>query len=256
MKPSVNANSHCTLTVAGRKFLLAAALGLALTGVPATTAFAYGGNPARSEQQPQASRPGGEIRGSFPVTLSKSLDSKKLKDGDVVICQTAAALHARSGFLIPSGSKVIGHVTAAQARSKGDPQSSLAIAFDKIVIGKNEDIPIKGTVQAIAPSLGDSGPTTGAASPGTLPMGRNAGDAATMPPPSPSLDGVGPNSGIHPVTVGGSHPILLSDSQGVLGFHNMEMDKEHVITSSDKEIKLESGTQIMIRAEIETSAIR
>jgi hypothetical protein len=44
-------------------------------------------------------------------------------------------------MLIPSGTKVIGHVTQAQARSKGDPQSSLAIVFDKFEVAKDEDIP-------------------------------------------------------------------------------------------------------------------
>jgi len=254
VKLSLNANNHSATTVAARKLLLIAALALAITSPPATTAFAQTSNPADSGQQQQhpASNPGGEIRGSFPVTLSKSLDSKKLKDGDIVLCQTAAALHARSGFLVPSGSKVIGHVTQAQARSKGDQQSSLAMVFDKIEISKNETIPITGTLQAIAPTLGASGPDT-ASMMGSGQMMPGRGGSSTMPPPSSG--GVGPNSGIHPVDAsGGPHPILIRDSQGVLGFKGMEMDKDHVITSTGKEIKLDSGTQMMIRAEVEEPA--
>jgi hypothetical protein len=37
---------------------------------------------------------------------------------------------------------------------------------------------------------------------------------------------------------------------GVLGIRNLQMDKDSVLTSSNKEVKLDSGTQMMIRAEI------
>jgi hypothetical protein len=191
------------------------------------------------------------IRGTFPTVLVKSIDSKKLKEGDTVICQTTAILHARSGMVIPNGSKVIGHVTQAKARSKGDSDSSLAFAFDKIQMPNGTDIPFKGTLQALAPSLGgNSGPDTGAAGAGTLPSGHGA-DMSTMPPPT-SGSVAGPNSGIHPLDGGGSHPLLTAQSTGVLGIKNLQMDKDSVVTSSGKEVKLDSGTQMLIRAEIQT----
>jgi len=179
-----------------------------------------------------------EIRGSFPCVLSKSLDSKKLKEGETVVCDTAGRFHTEGGLLIPSESKVTGHVTQAQARSKGDPQSSLAMVFDKIEVTKGEEIPIKGVLQAIAPSLGNSGPDTGPAYPPG--MGR-AGAQTTTPPPTPGPQ-AGPNAG-------GVHPLLNSESKGVLGFHNLQMDDNSVITSTGKEVKLDNGTQMMIRAE-------
>ena len=190
------------------------------------------------------------IRGVFPVTLLKSVDSRKLKAGDTFTCKTTAALRSRSGLMIPSGALVTGHITEAQARSKGNPESTLAMVFDKIQIGKGKDIPFKGTLQAVAPSIGaDKGPDTGAAGSGTLPNGRGA-DMSTMPPPT-SDNVVGPNSGIHSTAQSKATPILNSSSVGVLGIKNLTMTKDSVLTSTGKQVKLEDGSQMMIRAEIE-----
>ncbi|HUI85466.1 MAG TPA: hypothetical protein VL240_14665 [Candidatus Binatia bacterium] len=219
---------------------LALATSLCLAQYGAATPQA--GTPAAAAaQQP-------EVRGAVPVSLAKGLDSKKLKDGDPVICQTTATLHSNSGMLIPSGSKVVGHVTQAQARSKGDAESSLAMVFDKIQLTGGKELPMKGTLQAVAPGLGGgSGPDTGVAGGGQMMPGH--GDSSTMAPPSGGAVS-GPNSGIHPIATGGSHPILNPESQGVLGFKNLQMDKNSVITSTGKEVKLDSGTQMMIRAEV------
>ncbi len=192
---------------------------------------------AQTSSQEQTNSPS-SIRGTLPALLSKPLDSKKLKDGDPVVCEIAGQVHDQTGRFIPMRSKIIGHVTQAQARSKGDAQSSLAMVFDKVEVGKNEEIPIKGVLQAIAPSLGNSGPDTGPAYP---PGMGNAGTQTTTPPPIPGPQ-AGPNAGA-------VHPMVTSESKGVLGFHNLQMDDNSVLTSTGKEVKLDSGTQMMIRAE-------
>jgi hypothetical protein len=186
------------------------------------------------------------IRGVFPSILVKPLDSKKLKQGDQVVCQTTAVLHTRNGMVIPNRSKVLGQVTQATARSKGDSESSLAIAFDKIQLPNGKDVPFKGVLQAVAPSLGgNSGPDTGAAGPGTLPTGNGrGGDTSTMPAPMSTR--VPDTAGVH--------PLITSQSSGVLGIPNLQMDKDSVLTSSGKDVKLESGTQMLIRAEIQQPA--
>ncbi len=227
-------------------FVLGGGLAYAQAGYPETQArylFA-----AATQDQAPAARSEAPLRGSFPVELVKSIDSKKVKDGDPVVCRTWGTLHAQSGMLIPSGSKIIGHVTQAQARSKGDPQSSLAMVFDKIEVGKGEEIPINGVLQAIAPSLGDRGPQAGPATPGTT-LGGHAGSVSgaaasggNTPPPQPGPQGL-------PIGGGGVLPMVTTQSKGVLGIKNLQMDDNHVITSTGKEVKLEDGTQMMIRAE-------
>jgi hypothetical protein len=183
-----------------------------------------------------------DIKGSFPTTLVKGLDSKKLKEGDAVICQTVAPLHSRSGLMIPTGSKVIGHITQAQARSKGDATSSLAMVFDKIEITKGKELPMKGTLQAVGQSLGDNEPNTGPAGPATL--GGHSGSGGGGSTAAPSSPQQLPKST--------SRPILLPTSQGVLGVKSLQMDSNGVLTSPGKEVKLDNGTQMLINAEIST----
>jgi len=205
-------------------------------------------NPSPSDAPAPATGSDADIKGAFPTTLVKSIDTKKLKEGDIIICQTAGALRSRSGLMIPSGAKIIGHVTKVESKSKGAVNSSLAISFDKIEAAKGKEYSMKGILQAVGPSLGGNNLDTGGMS-GSGQMMPGHGDTSTMAPPSQGSV-AGPDSGIHPLSSGGSKPILIRDSQGVLGIKNLQMDKDSTLTSNDKDIKLESGTQMLIRAEI------
>jgi len=194
--------------------------------------------------QAAAANPSGsdaDIKGSFPTMLVKGLDSKKVKEGDPVICQTIAALHSRSGLLIPSGAKVIGHVTLATARSKGSSDSTLAVVFDRIEVTKGKELAMKGTLQAIGQPVQDTGPNTGAAGSNVLMGGdKSGGSAGTTPPPMASQPAMGNTA----------RPVLIATSQGVLGLHNLQLDANGVISSPGKEVKLDNGTQMLIHAEI------
>ena len=48
----------------------------------------------------------GKVQGPFTMELAKSLDSKKLKDGDEVDAKLLTDVHAADGVTIPRGSKV------------------------------------------------------------------------------------------------------------------------------------------------------
>jgi hypothetical protein len=209
--------------------------------------------------QPAPKNPDNLIKGSFPVRLERTLESSKLKEGDTVVCKTVTAVHARSGLMIPSGAKVIGHVTQAQARLNGDAESRLAIEFDKIEYAKGEEIPMKGNFQAIGPSLGERQLDTaagqhelGVASRGGIASGANL--SVNQSPPANggsnslstgSMQTSGPSSGT---------PILQPDSKGVLGVKNLQMSSNGALTSAGKEVKLDSGMQILIHAEIELAS--
>lgn len=198
---------------------------------------------SQDAQQADQNSSGG-VKLSFPVRLEKALDSKKLKEGDPVTCVTTGLLRGRNGFLIPSGSKLIGHVTQAQARAKGDASSTLGIAFDKLEV-KGKELAMTGTVQAIAPSLGDTGPTTGAAEPASLNgagRGDNGASPGTTPPPTSAMQVSGPTTGT---------PLVNTSSVGVLGLKNLELDSNGLISSPGKQVKLDNGTQMMIRADLQ-----
>jgi len=161
-----------------------------------------------SEAAPATS---GKAHGAMPAELTKSLDSKKLKDGDPVAARITAELRMRSGETIPRDSKLIGHVTEAKARSKGDPQAALGIVFDKITTPSGKDMAIKGVIQAVGPSLTSGGPPN-SSSPGIGP-GMMAGhdSGITTPPPAGSIS----------QTTQTSVPMLNGQSKGVVGIHNL-----------------------------------
>jgi hypothetical protein len=209
---------------------------------------------------------GAALKGTFPVTLLKGLDSKKMKVGDVVVCQTVAALHMRNGLMVPSGAKVIGHIAQVTARSNGSPDSTLTMAFDQIEYAKGKELPMKGTLQAIGPSLGE-GPNTGFAGSNVL-MGGHSASGATGT--RSGAGGTGRSAGANVDSPGGSstpgttmgpqatsagnpsstRPVLLATSQGAVGVKNLQLDADGVISSPGKEVKLDNGTQMLIRAEI------
>jgi hypothetical protein len=176
-------------------------------------------------------------QGILPVTLTKSLDSKKLKDGDEVTAKTAAGLHSASGEGIPAGAKVVGHVTQSKARSKGDSEASLGVVFDKIEMPGGKSMDIKGVLQAVGPAP-DTGPDTGSSMGGA---GMNRGNGST----APASNGVGMQPGQH-----GNSSMLDPHASGVVGIKNMQLDSNNsVLTSTGKEVKLDSGAQMLIKME-------
>ncbi len=183
--------------------------------------------PGPAPQSSAANSTAHPVNGLFIVELSKSLDSKKLKDGDVVEAKLVSDVHASDNVTFPRGTKVIGHVTQSKARSKGDPESSLAISFDQIS-RSGGDTPIKSVIQAVGPNPSAGSDTGGGIGYGDL-------KAATAAPPAPSS---GPRN----------VPMLTEESTGVLGIKNLELGSDGTLTSTNKEIKLDSGTRMLLKA--------
>lgn len=176
-------------------------------------------------------------QGIIPVTLAKSLDSKKLKEGDEVMAKTVAGMHSPTGDQIPAGSKVVGHVTQSKARSKGDSEASLGIVFDKIDMPGGKAMDIKGVLQAVGPAP-DTGPDTGSS------MGGN-----NMHPGNGSTAAAGSGVGMQPGQPGAAK-MLDPHASGVVGIKNMQLDSNtSVLSSTGKEVKLDSGAQMLIKME-------
>ncbi len=196
-----------------------------------------------------------EVHATIPLQLTKSLDAKKLKAGDPVVAKTAVALQG-NGVTIPSGSRVIGHVTQAQARSKGDAQSSLGIVFDKIELTSEKTFPIQGYIQAVGPNPAPE-PTTGPGGGGTIAKQGPGDQGNSVPGPVSTLGGIKDNNS-RPAGNSNSGsagdegasaqvPLLNPDSHGVVGIRHLELDKDSVLVTTEKDLKLESGTQLLIR---------
>ncbi|HLI63515.1 MAG TPA: hypothetical protein VKV05_08945 [Terriglobales bacterium] len=170
----------------------------------------------------------GQQHGVFTVELAKDINSKKLKVGDPIEAKVFSAIDVSNGTTIPPGSQIIGHVTEVTLRSKGSEQSTLGIAFDKIQLAKGEEIPIKGFIQAMAPN-----PNKPLNTGGYIEYG-NSLNMQTQRPPAP------PSSSQQQV------PLLNNESTGVLGIKGLQLDKNGVLTSNAKEIKIDSGTRMLL----------
>ncbi len=175
----------------------------------------------------QASATAGQQHGVFTVELAKDINSKKLKVGDPVEATVFSAVQVSNGMTIQPGSKVLGHVTEVSLRSKGKEQSTLGIAFDKIQLAKGETIPIKGLLQAMAPN-----PNKPLNTGGYIEYGNSLNMQTQRPAAPPSSKE--------------QVPILNDQSTGVLGIKGLQLDKNGVLSSSAKEIKIESGTRMLL----------
>lgn len=199
--------------------------------------FAQGTPAAQSSSLGDNSAAVGRPQGIIPVTLTRSLDSKKLKEGDEVDAKTVAGMHSPVGGDIPAGSKVVGHVTQSKARSKGDSEASLGIVFEKIDLPGGKSMEIKGVLQAIGPAP-DTGPDTGSTMGGNS---MNAGNGST----SSAGNGMGMQGGQK-----AAPKALDPHASGVIGIKNMQLDSNSsVLTSTGKEVKLDSGAQMLIKME-------
>jgi hypothetical protein len=211
--------------------------------------------------------------------LSASIDSKKAKAGDPVLAHITDAVKAGAETVIPKGAKLIGHVTQTAARGKGDSESVLGIQFDKAVLKNGQEIPLSVWIRAIAAeprSVYQPGPeqNTLAGTPGAgpSPMGSSrsttGGPPAAAAPPMGASTDTGTGGSAHggeptPATAGSLNATgqLSSNSRGVFGLDGLHLATDasnsaqgSLITSSGKNVRLDSGTRLLLVVLSETSA--
>jgi hypothetical protein len=219
------------------------------------------------------------------ATLAKSVDAKKAKQGDEVTARAAQNVVSNGSVVIPRGSKLVGHVTEVKAREKGQNESSLGIAFDKVVLKNGEEVPLQASIRAIAaaanstaanspmPDMGGAG-VDSAGSPNGGMSGdvgsRNGGvlggatntagsTAGTVGNTAGNVGGAAggtANSTVNGVgrTAGGTTGELAANSQGVIGLQGLTLNSQagsstggSVITSNTKNVKLDNGTQLVLQ---------
>lgn len=95
--------------------------------------------------QPQQLRP-------VPGELQGALDSKSAMAGDRVVLKTEQSMKTTDGFVIPKGSRLIGHVTEVQSRDSARPTSQLGIVFDHAQFRGGRTLAIQSMIEAVQPS--------------------------------------------------------------------------------------------------------
>ena len=204
----------------------------------------------------------------IPVQLTKTIDAKKVKTGDEVEAKVTQDLTTGNGeVILPKDTKVIGHVTEAQTRSK-EQKSQIGIAFDHTV-GKNRDTAqLPMSIQAIIapPSLNSdnhsvagesaglppSAQTPGGMSPGNS-SGRSTGMGTGTPQQAPSPSTAGGQEPASTQTSTNVHQPITGNTQGVVGISNLQLAmaansaQGSVVSSEKGNVKLESGTLMLLR---------
>ena len=227
--------------------------------------------------------------------LTAPVDSKKAKPGDPVAARTTESTKADGKTVIPKGSKLVGHVTQASARAKGDSESALGIVFDKAILKNGQEMPLNVAIQALASAqsaatanAGDElsaaggggayGGGTGRASGGgalggvTSTAGGATGTVTNTAANTVNSTGGTLNSTVHsagntvassPGAAGGLNATgqLMSNSRGVFGMQGVNLSSAttgaaqgSLITSAGKNLRLASGTQMLLVTQAAGSA--
>src|SRR5712664_2926072 len=221
------------------------------------------------------------------ATLSQPVDAKKNKPGDQVTAKTTEATKSEGKVVIPKGSKLVGHVTECKQRSKEEKESALGIVFDKAILKNGEEIPLNVTIRALAAAqtaaassvggdeLSSGGGAVGSARAsggGALGGVRSTASAATGAATNTAANAGGVANGAVNSTVnaagaargavGGLNAAgqLTSTSQGVFGLEGLYLNaaasnstQGSLITSTSKNVHLDSGTQLLLVSQAQAS---
>jgi|SRR5437773_257998 len=279
---------------AGMAFVVGAFFCMSAAAQPQTGAQA--GAQSSSQASVQAGQTQAQASGNASVSTSASVqngqvnsspvDSKKCKPGDPVNARTTEAVKSEGKTVIPKGAKVVGHVTQASARAKGESESALGIVFDRAILKRGEEIPLSVGIQAIAAAQTgasaagsdiDTMGGMGASAAGSgMAGGRGAlggvtsaagGAVGAVTNTAASAGGVaggavnsaanagGSIAGASKGAVGGLNAAgqLTSNSQGVFGLNGLNLNaaasnatQGSVVTSSGKNVHLDSGTRMLL----------
>jgi hypothetical protein len=237
----------------------------------------YGPDFRRNAQAASASRL--QSGSTVQAELSKPVDVRKNKPGDEVIAKTTQDVKSDGKVVLPKGSKIVGKVTQAQARAKGQDESQLGIAFDHAILKDGSQMPVSFAIQAVGSSesaasaaVADDSAMMGGNAGG---MARGSGSGGAAGSRGGLVGGVGSTAGgaanttgsvagstLHTGNVAGANTGtnvaggLTSTSQGVVGMPGLTLSSVasgtttagSMISSSSSNVRLDSGTRMLLRA--------
>lgn len=228
---------------------------------PATPSTPAQATPAQAAPPTSVPRiaPGSVI----PARLTKSINAKKAKKGDEVVATVTQDLRNNAGtVLVPKDTKIVGHITEAQARSKQQKESEVAIAFDRAVPKNGEPMQMPMSIQAIIappnrnpasanqPPSGYPGPEAGGVPPSSSGRQGQGSMGGGTPPPARQTSGSAPSE----VPAGAqAQPQITGNTHGVVGIENLKLsaapDATHgsVVSSEKGNVKLDDGTFLLLR---------
>ncbi len=203
----------------------------------------------------------------IPVELTKTIDARKERTGDQVQARVTQDMKTTAGeVIVPKDTRVLGHITEDQPRTKEERESHVGIAFDHVLMKNGTDSPLPMSIQAIIASpssRADNSPNAGSpmspdaggmypgeASPGH--MGRGPGMSGASPAQTPNVPAGGSGYPSNPQSGGNALPPITGNTQGVVGISNLKLSTpanttEGSLVSSEKNnVKIESGTLMLL----------
>ncbi|HEV2617906.1 MAG TPA: hypothetical protein VGU63_15000 [Candidatus Acidoferrales bacterium] len=219
--------------------------------------------------------------------LLTTVDAHKCRPGQRVEARTTQDVKQDGHVVLRKGTKLVGHVTEAQAKTKENSESSVGIVFDQAVMKKGQEIPFHATIQALAAAqansaasldndmmqpaappmssgggamgggamgsgaVGAAGSAVGSAAGSTRSMAGTVPQTASGTLGTASTTAASAGGNLRGLNAAGQ---LTSASTGVIGMNDLNLTSAaanstegSVITSAKRNVHLSSGTQMLLR---------
>jgi hypothetical protein len=181
------------------------------------------------------------------VELSKTVDAKKAKPGDVVKAQLMTDVLSHGKIIYRHDTKLIGHVSEAQPRTKETPESRLGIVFDKVLLKGGEEADFSSVIIALRPAprlqITSMSPPVSPGSAASYPIPNGS----SMPTDSTRRDQ--PTRSVRQSATRSpraNQDLAPSDIEG-LSLEQSGNDSGRVVVSPKQTVKLESGVTLELR---------
>lgn len=223
---------------------------------------------------------------TLQAELTKSLDAKKAKQGDEVTAKLTQDVKGSGQVVLHKGTKLVGHVTEAQAKTKDNGESKLGIAFDKAVLKGGQEMAFTGVIQALAAPVqgslsaaaddgGNLGAGMGSGTGSSMGGGRSGGGIAPIGgggnPVNSTLGSAtntvnntagsvtnsatgAVNGSVNQATGVAANGAINSATRGVVGMQGIALNTANtgsaqgsVVSSASRNVKLDTGTQMILQ---------
>ena len=175
--------------------------------------------------------------------LTKQINSKRAKVGEIVEAKTTSAVKLPDGTELPKGTKLTGKVTDVRARSNTDKTSHIAFNLDQALMKDGHEVPLRVMVISATtpfdapPDI--AGMTTGSRGPATQSTTAGA-------PPTPNTT---PGQYVQQTTVSNGIQSLLGETPGTVA-HG---PNQRVIVGNLPEVMLTSADGLSSSAALDAS---
>jgi hypothetical protein len=256
-----------------------AGIALAMGGGAAVYAQSQSGSPqpqaSPTQAQPQPQSSGDSAAGSTQAAqpqhklemvpahaeLSKTLDTKKAKQGDVVNAKLEESVQIPNAQELPKNTVLEGHVDQVTA-SANKSDSTMVVTFDKAKLKDGQELPIKATVIGLSEPVMAAADQGGGAPAGGGMMGAGGGGGAPSGGGAPAGGTAGGGGGSAARSSGSSsesQPAMNPGATGTSSQHaqsggvpdvqvtsSVRQHSSVTLTSKGKNVHVPDGTQMQV----------